>query len=223
MSSGCELLAEAAEDVLGHARQRERCDGIGLDVVLGALDGEHVREPDEPHLGGAVVGLSEVAEDAGSRRCRHDAAVALFAHQLPRRLRHVERAAKVDGDDRVEQVGVHVVERLVTQDAGVVDDDVDLAERIDCTLDDRRAALGRRDRVGVGDGLATGLADLVDDELGSALVGAGAVDGTAEIVHHDERTALGHHQCVLAPEAATGARDDRYLAVESEISHGRQR
>jgi len=28
---------------------------------------------------------------------------------------------------------------------------------------------------------------------------------------------------VLLAEAATGARDDRYLAVESEISHGRQR
>ncbi len=102
-------------------------------------------------------------------------------------------------------------------------DDVDLAERVDCALHDRCAALGRGDRVGVGDGLAAGGLDLVDDELGGALVAAGAVDGPAEIVHHDQCTTLGHHQRVLLAEAATGARDDRYLAVESEISHGRQR
>ncbi len=112
------------------------------------------------------------------------------------------------------------MERLVAQDAGVVDDDVDLAERVECALDDCCAALGGGDRVGVGDGVAAGSGDLVHDQLSGALVAAGAVDGTAEIVHHDERTTLGHHQGVLPAEAATGTRDDRYLAVESEISHG---
>ena len=102
-------------------------------------------------------------------------------------------------------------------------DDVDLAERVDGALHDRGATFRRGDRVGVRNGFATCGLDLVDDELRCALVAAGAVDGASEIVHHDERTALGHHQRVLLSEAATGARDDRYLAVESEISHGIQR
>ena len=136
--------------------QRERGDGVGLDVVLGALDGEHPGEPDEAHLGGAVVGLAEVAEDARRRRGRHDPPVALLAHVLPRRLGDVEGALQVDVDDRVEQVGRHVVERLVAQDAGVVDDDVDAAEGVDRRLHDRRAALGGGHRVGVGDRLAAG-------------------------------------------------------------------
>ena len=126
-------------------------------------------------------------------------------------------------------VGVHVVERLVAQDAGVVDDDVDRAEGVDRGLDDRLAALGRGDRVGVGDGLAAGVLDLVDDELGGALVAARAVDGATEVVDHDQRAARGEHQRVLPSETTTGAGDDRYLAVESEIgavidrgiSHGR--
>ncbi len=79
----------------------------------------------------------------------------------------------------IEEVGIHVVERLVAQDAGVVDHDVDLAERVDRALHDRRAALGGGDGVGVGDGLAAGRLDLVDDELGRALVAPGAVDGAA--------------------------------------------
>ena len=63
------------------------------------------------------------------------------------------------------------------------------AERVDRGLHDGRAALGRGDRVGVGDGLAAGGLDLVDDVLGGALVAAGAVDRAAEVVDHDERAA----------------------------------
>ena len=56
-------------------------------------------------------------------------------------------------------------------------------------LHDRLAALGRGDGVGVGDGLAAGGLDLVDDQLGGAGVAAGAVDGAAEVVDDDERAA----------------------------------
>ena len=56
-------------------------------------------------------------------------------------------------------------------------------------LHDRRPAVRRRHRVGVGDGLAARRRDLVDDELGGADIGARAVDGAAEVVDHDERAA----------------------------------
>ena len=59
------------------------------------------------------------------------------------------------------------------------------------------AALGRGHRVGVGHGLAAGGLDLVDDPLGGPLVAAGAVDRAAEVVHDDERAALGQQQGVL--------------------------
>ena len=72
------------------------------------------------------------------------------------------------------------------------------AERVDRGLHDRLAALGRGDRVGVGDGLAAGRLDLVDDLLGRALVAAGAVDGAAEVVDHDERAALGEQRARAA-------------------------
>ena len=174
--AGIELVAEAAHDVLGHAGERERGDGVGLDVVLRALDREHAGEADEAHLRGAVVGLAEVAEDAGGRRGGDDAAVALLAHDHPGRLGDVERALQVHVEHRVHQVGLHVVERLVAQDARVVDDDVDRAVGVERGLHDGLAALGGGDGVGVGDGLAAGGLDLVDHVLGGALVAAAAVD-----------------------------------------------
>ena len=50
------------------------------------------------------------------------------------------------------------------------------AEGVDRGLHDGRAALGRRDAVAVGDGLAAGRRDLVDDLLGRTDVAAVAVD-----------------------------------------------
>ena len=219
MNFGVELVAEAAEDVLGHPRERQRGDGVRLDVVLGALDGEHPGEPDEAHLRRAVVGLAEVAEDAGRRAGRHHASVSLLAHAQPRRLGDVEGALQVHVDHRVDQVGCHVGERPVAQDAGVVDDDVDAPEGVDGRLHDRLAALDRGDRVGVGDGHPAGGGDLLDDRLCRAGARAGAVDGAAEVVHHHQRPAGGQQQGVLATQPAAGAGDDRYLAVETEFSH----
>ncbi len=90
--AGIELFAEGAHEGLGHPGEGQRGDGVGLDVVLRAFDGEHPGEPDEAHLRRAVVGLAEVAEDPCGRRSADDPAVALLAHDHPRRLGDVEGA-----------------------------------------------------------------------------------------------------------------------------------
>ena len=112
------------------------------------------------------------------------------------------------------------MERLVAQDAGVVDDDVDRAERVDGGLDDGLAALGGGDAVGVGDGFAAEVVDLVDHVLGRALVAALARHRAAEVVDHDAGAAPGQLERVLAAEAAARAGDDRDLAVVADVSHG---
>jgi len=58
------------------------------------------------------------------------------------------------------------VERLVPQDAGVVDDDVDRAELVEGRLDDGLAALGGGDAVRVGDGDAAEVVDLLGGLVG---------------------------------------------------------
>ena len=66
----------------------------------------------------------------------------------------------------------HRHEHPVAEDAGVVDDDVEVAERLDGEVDDRLGVVERADAVGRGDGLAAGGDDLVDDRLGGGGVGA---------------------------------------------------
>ena len=148
---------------LGHARAGDRRDRVDEDVALLALERERLREAVEAELGHRVVRLAEVAVDAGGRRGHDDAAVAGVAHVRPRGVGDAERAEHVDLVDEV-PVGLrHLRERDVAEDAGVVDDDVDLAERVDRGLDDLVAVL---DRVVVGDRLAAGGLDLGDDLVG---------------------------------------------------------
>ena len=123
-------------------------------------------------------------------------------------------------DDGLDHLGGEVVERLVTQDAGVVDDDVDGAERVDRGLDDSLAAVSGGHRVGVGHGLATEIDDLLGDPLGRSGVATLAADGTAEVVDHEPGAASGELERMFTAEAAAGAGDDRDLAVESDVSHG---
>lgn len=58
----------------------------------------------------------------------------------------------------------HVLEGNVTQDTGVVNEDVDAAKVLDGGVDNGLAIL---DAVVVGDGLTAGLANLFDDLIGS--------------------------------------------------------
>ena len=83
----------------------------------------------------------------------------------------LKRALHVHGEDLVPVLFRDVVEGAVAQDAGVGDDDVDLAEGVERGLDDRLAAFVGVDAVGVGDGFAAGGLDLVDDLVGHLAAG----------------------------------------------------
>ena len=72
-----DLLAQLAEQRLGHAGAGDRRDGVDLDVVLRPFRGQHPGEADQSHLGRAVVGLAEVAEHAGVGRGVDDPAAHL--------------------------------------------------------------------------------------------------------------------------------------------------
>jgi hypothetical protein len=134
---GRDLVGEGPQNILGHPGGRNRRYGVDLDAVAGTLEREDPGQPGQACFGRAVVGLTEVAEKARGRARVDDAAVALLAHQTIGRLADVESSLEVDVDHRLNHGVVHLVEGLVAQDARVVDQDVDTAERIDRGLHDR--------------------------------------------------------------------------------------
>ena len=79
----------------------------------------------------------------------------------------------------------------------------------------------RTDVADVGDGLAAGGGDLVDDLLRRTDVAAGAVAAAAEVVDHDLGTLVGQHQGVLTADAAPGSGHDAHSSFTHLVCHER--
>ena len=114
---------------------------------------------------------------------------------------------------------LEIEDHVRTADAGVVHDDVDAPPGVEGGLDERLAALGRRDVVGVRDRLSTGVPDRGDGLVGRRLAGLGAVGRDADVVHDDTRAVRGQPGGLGPADAAPGARHDRDPAVEHALAH----
>jgi hypothetical protein len=128
---------------------------------------------------------------------------------------------EMDVDDGVPFVLFHVHEHPVAKDSGVVDEDVEPAERPDRALDQPRRARELRDVLAVRDRFAAERGDLPHDIVRRAAVGALARKRGTEVVDDHPRTGACERQCVLAADPAAGAGDDRHLPAQ--IGHVRVR
>ncbi len=143
-----------------------RRHGVDFDAVLGAFDLEHVHQADQAHLGGAVVGLAKVTHDPGATRREEDTAVSLFLHVDERWPGDVEGAAEVYIENGMEQVWFHIDEALVTQDACVVDHDVEAPVGVERLLDNCCATVWIRHRGMLSNRDPAGNLDLSDNRVG---------------------------------------------------------
>ena len=149
----------------------------------------------------------------------HDPSVALRPHGFQGCLGHQERALEMHGQHGVEILGRELGQRLVAQDPGIVDQDVDPAEAVQRGLHHSGRALGRRDRVAVRYSLSARRGDLTRGAPSRAAVGAAAGDRSAEVVHHDASAAGGEQPGMLKSEAAAGAGHYGHLALEPLLAH----
>jgi hypothetical protein len=122
----------------------------------------------------------------------------------------------VNVEDELEVLRVHLREALVTQHAGIVDEDVDAPEGVDRLLDEAGYADVVGDRGAVGNGFAAKGLDFLDDLLGSFGRAARAVDAAAEVVDHDLGAAAGEFEGVAAAEATACTGHDGDFSVKIE-------
>ena len=106
-----------------------------------------------------------------------------------------------------------VGEHAIANDAGVVEHDVEPAERLDGHVHQALGTLDRGHVVAVDDALAAGGGDLVHDLLRRRQRTAGAVGLGADVVDHDLRTLGGEGEGVCPTESTPGAGHDHYPSV----------
>src|SRR5580700_9571295 len=217
--------AAAAEEGLGHAGAGARGDRVRRHAVAAQLAGFDPGERGDAGLGGGVVGLPGVAEEARLRRGVDDPPGHFLTGLGPVPpvdrcvVRGGEVTLEVHADDVVPVGLVHVERHLVPEDAGVVHEDVERAERVDGLFHHVLAALPRADVVTVDYGVATVLPDEVDHLLGRVDIGAAlAVQARTDVVDDDLCALLCEDERLFAADAAPCAGDDCNLAVEQ--SHG---
>ena len=111
---------------------------------------------------------------------------------------------------------VHVVERLVAQDAGVVHQDVQPAPGVHRRVDDALGRGGVGHRIVIGNGFAAGGLDLRHHLVGHRVLVAASVDCAARIVHHHLGAARRQQHRVRASKPGAGAGDDRHPVVVTD-------
>src|SRR5436309_9071114 len=201
-------------DGRGHAGHRAGADGVHRDAVAADVARGDAREPRDAVLGRAVVRLPRVAVDARGGRDRDDPPAPLLAHAAGGVPGAVEGALQVDGDDRVPLLLAHVEDHAVAQDAGAGDERIEAAPGLERRADDARGAVPGGDRLGVGDGLAAGAADLLDHVEGGAARRRAAVERDAVVVHDHPRALGGEPDGDAPSDAAARAGHDRDAAGE---------
>src|SRR5450759_1453672 len=94
-----------------------------------------------------------------------------------------------------------------------------IPERLDRRVHQSLRAFEVGDAVGVRHRFAAHGDDLVDDLLGRRSIGAVTVDITTKVVDDDLRALRREIQGVFAPDAASGAGDDRDPSVPVSYTH----
>lgn len=113
-----------------HPAEAYRDDRVGQDSMRCPFERERLRQPDDPHLRCRVVCLAAVTVKTRRRRYVDDATVALADHERPRMLGYPEWSAQIDIDDFRPVCGTQPWHVRIAQNPGVVDDDIDTAERL---------------------------------------------------------------------------------------------
>ena len=207
------LLGKVGRDGVGHTRGRAGHDRVAGDVVLGECRGTTIGEPENAGFGGSIIGLTWRPECCAGREV-DNATTLLLAHECRSRTNSTEVALEVHSDHCVPLFLGHIEDHTVTDDTGAVDQNVDLAERIDRSLDQALSAFDCGDVVRVGHRLAARPLNLLHDLLSRGLVRPFTMDAAAEIVDHDLSPFPSHEEGDTAPDPPAGARNCCYLTVE---------
>ena len=136
----------------------------------------------------------------------------LRAPVLGRMAGRREVALQMDADDRVPLFLARREEHAVAHEAGVVDEHVEPAERVDRGLHERPRAAPVGDVARVCHGFAAERADLVDDLLRRSGVAARSIGRDTQVVDDDPRTLTGERERMLPTDPAPRAGHDHNAA-----------
>ena len=205
----CRLRVLWRRDRAGHPGIGRWADHVDGDPSGSVFHCNDTGQRDDPELRRTVIALADIAEQSRGRRNHDDPPVILLAKQVYRRSIDIEVAGQVHIDDSLPILGEHVVEHLVAQDPGGVEDDVQPAESVARLLHHRQAIVEFGNGAVIGGRLAARVFDLIDDFLRRRLVRPLAAAAGAGIIDDDLGAVRSHQLGDFGPDPAACSRTDR--------------
>ena len=176
-----------------------------VDVGVVQLFPEDLGQAADRVLAGAVGALGGAAHDAEDAGDVDDVRVGGLHQRGQEEVAPVDHPPQVHPQHEVEVVQGVLVEGLVGGDAGVVDQQIDLAVGVQALLGER----GHRLAVGHAEDVAAGPLELVGDRLQTLRVD----------IHQGQSRALGVKGVgQRLADAAGCSGDDRYLSVDAHVA-----
>ena len=188
-----------------------RGNGVDADALVGHLEGRAARQRHHAGLGGRVVALAALGPPAEHARVVDDGPAAALDHVGQHGARHAEDAVERHVDDAEPVLVLHVDDITGAAETGVVDDDVQVAERVDGGGGERPHLLVRRH-------VAERVADLGAGDLGERPGGLGGAP-LVDVAQEDARPLLDTALRGRKADARTGRCGDQYvLALEEAVA-----
>ena len=148
-------------------------DGVAGNVARADFAGDGHGQADQSGLRSGVVGLPRLAHLAENAGDVDDASPALLEHGADDLLDAEIRGSQIGLQDGVPVGALHAHDELIAGDAGVVDQDIDLAELGDGGLDGGLDLLFVGDIESEGRGFAAGGGDFGDQFVELFLIASG--------------------------------------------------
>src|SRR5688572_7437631 len=187
------------------------CDSVHIDIGRAQLDCCRSSQSEDAGFGGGVVREPELAADAMDRADVDDFAVLVGPHDRRDGADHVKGAAEIGLDHFVPFLVFHAPQRAVARDAGVVDEDVNVAQDVNGFFDKAVHERAVADVTGATEDFHFHLPQLGGGPLGLLFDPAIAV---VEIVEGYVRAMAGQLEHDRAADARSAARDNRTSAPQ---------
>ena len=186
------------------------CNGVDLNTFGCPLVGKGFGELGDASFAGGVSGDADASLEAEKRRDVDDLAVAARNHVASGELRELERASEVDLEDAVPVFESDFFGSSTVDGAGVVDEDIDAAQRSDGLMEEVFGSVDVREIRLEGVGFAACGVDGRGGVIGGAAVAMAGNRGSGLCQRNRDGSA----------EAAGGTCDEGYLVVEAEEIEG---
>jgi hypothetical protein len=137
----------------------------------------------------------------------------------PRGATYPDRTHQADVHQSAKLVGGIPGERTGEAVAGVVDDDIDTAERVERALHRGGGAVLLADVVRIRHCFAAGALDFIGHVSGGKIRCSRAVERRANVVDHNARPAPREQMRIGAAQTVAGAGYNRHAAIETHLIH----